>query len=69
MTAASGFVSLLRCSDARATALLIDFPKKKFELPGGRVMIQRGSHGRNKIIDISHPGKALLASVRLLAQP
>ena len=54
--------------DDRANALLIDFPKKKLELPGGRVMIQRGSHGRDKIIEISHPGTALLASVRLLPQ-
>ena len=54
--------------DDRANALLIDFLKKKFELPSGRVMIQRGSHGRNKIIEISHPGTALPASVRLLPQ-
>lgn len=54
--------------DDRANELLIDFLKKKFKLPGGRVMIQRGSHGRNKTIEISHPGSALLASVRLLPQ-
>ena len=55
--------------DDKANTLLIDFLKKKFELPGGRVMIKRGSHGRSKIIEISHPGAALLASVKLLPQP
>lgn len=54
--------------DHRANALLIDFLKKKFELPGGRVIIKRGAHGRAKTIEISHPGTALLASVRLLPQ-
>lgn len=54
--------------DDRANTLLIDFLKKKFELPGGRVMIKRGSHGRTKSIEISHPGTALLASLRLLPQ-
>lgn len=55
--------------DNKANGLLIDFLKKKFELPGGRVMIKRGSHGRSKTIEISHPGPALLASVKLLPQP
>ena len=54
--------------DDRANTLLIDFLKKKFELPGGRVMIKRGSHGRSKTIEISHPGAALLASVKMLPQ-
>jgi uncharacterized protein (TIGR00251 family) len=54
--------------DDRANTLLIDFLKKKFELPGGRVIIKRGSHGRGKTIEVSHPGTALLASVRLLPQ-
>ena len=55
--------------DDRANTLLIDFLKKKFELPSGRVIIKRGSHGRSKTIEVSHPGTALLASVRLLPQP
>ena len=54
--------------DDKANTLLIDFLKKKFELPGSRVMIKRGGHGRSKIIEISHPGAALLASVILLPQ-
>jgi uncharacterized protein len=54
--------------DDRANTLLIDFLKKKLELPGGRVMIKRGSHGRSKTIEISHPGAALLASVKMLPQ-
>ena len=54
--------------DDKANTLLIDFLKKKFELPRGRVMIKRGGHGRSKTIEISHPGAALLASVKLLPQ-
>lgn len=54
--------------DDRANSLLIDFLKKKLELGGGRVIIKRGSHGRTKTIEISHPGPALLASVKLLPQ-
>lgn len=54
--------------DDRANTLLIDFLKKKLELPGGRVMIKRGSHGRSKTIEISQPGAALLASVKMLPQ-
>lgn len=54
--------------DDRANTLLVDFLKKKLELPGGRVMIKRGSHGRSKTIEISQPGAALLASVKMLPQ-
>jgi uncharacterized protein (TIGR00251 family) len=53
----------------KANTLLIDFLKKTFELPGGRVIIRRGSHGRSKTIEISQPGAAVLASVKMLPQP
>jgi uncharacterized protein (TIGR00251 family) len=55
--------------DDRANALLIDFLKKTLELPGGRVMIRRGNHGRTKIIEIAQPGPATLERVKRLAQP
>lgn len=55
--------------DARANALLVDFLKRTFDLPGGRVIIRRGSHGRDKIIEISRPGPAVLERVKRLAQP
>jgi uncharacterized protein (TIGR00251 family) len=53
----------------RANALLLDFLKKKFDLPGGRVMISRGSHGRTKTVEISHPGQALIARLKQFLQP
>lgn len=55
--------------EGRANALLVDFLKKTLDLPGGRVMIRRGSNGRTKIIEISQPGPAVLERVKRLAQP
>ena len=47
--------------EGQANALLIDFLKKKFDLPSGRVMIGRGSLGRRKTVEITCPGPQLLA--------
>jgi len=52
----------------RANALLLDFLKKKFDLPGGRVIITRGSRGRTKTIEISNPGQTLLVRLKELLQ-
>jgi uncharacterized protein (TIGR00251 family) len=50
--------------EGRANAALLDFLRRTFELPGGRVMITRGEHGRTKTIEIPRPGPALLMRVR-----
>lgn len=55
--------------DDKANGLLLDFLKKTLELPGGQVMIRRGNRGRTKIIDIAHPGAAVLERVKRLCQP
>lgn len=52
-----------------ANDLLLDFLKKKLELPGGRVMISRGGHGRAKTIEISRPGPAVLVRAKELSNP
>jgi hypothetical protein len=51
----------------KANALLLDFLKKKLDLPGGRVMIKRGSRGRTKTIEVSNPGSALLVRLKDLS--
>ena len=38
----------------------------KFDLPGGRVMIRRGSHGRTKTVDLYGQAASLLARVKEL---
>ena len=38
----------------------------KFDLPGGRVMIRRGSHGRIKTVEIYGQAASLLARVKEL---
>ena len=52
----------------RANALLLDFLKKKFDLPGRQVIITRGSRGRTKTIEISNPGPTLLVRLKELLQ-
>jgi len=39
---------------------------EKFDLPGGRVMIRRGSHGRTKTVEIYGQAASLLARVKEL---
>jgi uncharacterized protein YggU (UPF0235/DUF167 family) len=52
-----------------ANGLPLDFLKKTLELPSGQVMIGRGNPGRTQIIDIAHPGAAVLERVKRLCQP
>ena len=43
-----------------------DPDRDKFDLPGGRVMIRRGSHGRTKPVEIYGQAASLLARVKEL---
>jgi uncharacterized protein (TIGR00251 family) len=52
--------------DNKANALLITFLADKFDLPGGRVMIRRGNHGRTKTVEIYGQAACLLARVNML---
>lgn len=48
----------------KANELLVGFLADKFDLPGGRVMIRRGTHGRTKTVEICGQAAALLARVK-----
>jgi uncharacterized protein (TIGR00251 family) len=50
----------------KANELLVGFLADKFDLPGGRVMIRRGSHGRTKTVEIYGQAASLLARVKEL---
>ena len=50
----------------KANELLIGFLADKFDLPGGQVMIRRGSHGRTKTVEIYGQAASLLARVKML---
>lgn len=52
--------------DDKANDLLVRFLTDKFDLPGGRVMIRRGSHGRTKIVEIYGKSASLMARVKEL---
>jgi uncharacterized protein len=52
--------------EGKANACLLRFLADKFDLPGGRVMIRRGSHGRTKIVEIYGQGATLMARVKQL---
>jgi uncharacterized protein (TIGR00251 family) len=52
--------------DGRANEMLVGFLADKFDLPGGRVMIRRGSHGRTKTVEIYGQAASLLARVKEL---
>src|SRR4051812_14450128 len=52
--------------DDKANELLVRFLTDKFDLPGGRVMIRRGSHGRTKIVEIYGKSALLMARVNEL---
>jgi len=52
----------------KANSLLLDFLKKTFELPGGRVMIRRGDRGRTKTIEISSPPQGLVGRLTQLLE-
>ena len=52
--------------DGKANATLVGFLAHKFDLPGGRVMIRRGSHGRTKTVEIYGQAACLLERVKEL---
>ncbi len=52
--------------EGKANELLVEFLAGKFDLPGGRVMIRRGSHGRTKTVEIYGQAASLLARVKML---
>ncbi len=52
--------------EGKANELLVGFLADKFDLPGGRVMIRRGSHGRTKTVEIYGQAASLLARVKEL---
>jgi hypothetical protein len=46
--------------EGRANALLIEFLRKKMDLPAHRITIMRGTHGRRKTVEIAAPGVTAL---------
>jgi uncharacterized protein (TIGR00251 family) len=50
--------------EGRANATLTGFMADKFDLPGSRVMIRSGGHGRVKILEIHGQAHILLARVK-----
>lgn len=52
--------------EGKANELLVGFLADTFDLPGGRVMIRRGSHGRTKTVEIYGQAASLLARVKKL---
>ncbi len=51
-------------SDFKANALLVDFLRKSFHLPPGKVIITRGSRSRAKVVEIAGGGPQLVARIR-----
>ena len=52
--------------EGKANELLAGFLADRFDLPGGRVMIRRGIHGRTKTVEIYGQAASLLARVKEL---
>ncbi|MEO8164482.1 MAG: DUF167 domain-containing protein [Betaproteobacteria bacterium] len=52
--------------EGKANDMLLGFLADKFDLPGGRVMIRRGSHGRTKTVEIYGQAASVLARVKEL---
>lgn len=52
--------------EGKANEALVGFLADKFDLPGGRVMIRRGSHGRAKTVEIYGQASTVLARVKEL---
>jgi uncharacterized protein (TIGR00251 family) len=48
----------------RANALLIEFLRKKLDVPASRVIITRGTRGRNKTVEVLAPGDAALRVIQ-----
>jgi uncharacterized protein (TIGR00251 family) len=55
-------------TDFKANALLIDFLRKSFHLPAGKVMITQGGRARAKVVQITDGGPGLLARIRELSE-
>lgn len=53
-------------SDFKANALLVDFLRKSFQLPAGKVIITQGSRSRAKTVEIAGGGPRLLARIHRL---
>ena len=53
-------------TDFKANALLVDFLRKSFQLPAGKVIITRGSRSRAKRVEIADGGPHLLAQIHRL---
>jgi uncharacterized protein (TIGR00251 family) len=52
--------------DGKANEALVRFLADRFDLPGGQVMIGRGSHGRTKTVELYGQAACLLARVKNL---
>ena len=50
--------------EGRANALLIEFLRRKLDLPASRVIIRRGARGRRKSVEILAPGEAALRLIQ-----
>ena len=50
--------------EGKANEMLVGFLAHKFALPGGQVIIRRGSHGRTKTVEIYGQAASLLARVK-----
>jgi uncharacterized protein len=48
----------------RANTLLIEFLRKKLDVPASRVIIARGARGRRKAVEILSPGDAALRAIQ-----
>lgn len=48
----------------RANVLLVEFLRRKLDLPASRVIIRRGARGRRKSVEIFAPGEAALRLVQ-----
>lgn len=50
--------------EGRANTLLIEFLRKKLDVPASRVIIARGIRGRSKTVEIFSPGEAALRAIQ-----
>jgi len=50
--------------EGRANALLIEFLRKKLDVPASRVSIARGSRGRGKSIEVFAPGETAMRLIQ-----
>jgi len=50
--------------EGRANTLLIEFLRKKLDIPVSRVVIARGTRGRTKTVEIFAPGETALRAIQ-----